>query len=166
MGQERHTKLRDEIGPIKDYKEYFKFTFVRNPWDRMVSYFLFKKKNETTLASLTLNQFLNPCRWCKVPSSQVIFLRIGGKGGSIGADFVGRFENIEEDFQELCSQIFDHIGMEVDKENYPKLIHSNKSKRKKLYSDYYNESTKAKAKRLFPKDLQEFGYKFEGKLKW
>ena len=37
-------KLSDYENKIKNLNEIYKFTIIRNPWDRLVSYFFFKKK--------------------------------------------------------------------------------------------------------------------------
>ncbi len=70
--------------------------------------------------------------------------------GNLLVDFVGRFENLEEDFQTICKKL--------NLQN-TKLPHSRKSKRSKGYMDYYDKETLAIISEKFDKDFQYFNYK-------
>ena len=41
----RHSTYSEIISKFLNVKNYFKFCFVRNPWDRILSFYLFKKHN-------------------------------------------------------------------------------------------------------------------------
>lgn len=64
-------------------------------------------------------------------------------------DFVGRFENIEEDFRAICRK----VGITAS------LPHVNKSKRTD-YRDYYDAETRDLTARLYAEDIERFGYTF------
>ena len=67
-------------------------------------------------------------------------------------DFIGRFENLEEDFR----YIQEKLSIKCD------LPHINKSSEGKVhYSSFYNDSLQRNCRKVFKKDLDYFGYKFE-----
>ena len=66
------------------------------------------------------------------------------------ADFIGRFENYEQDL----SILFEKLGLEFTAPDV-----ANNTKRSH-YRDYYDEETIALAKQLYHEDLTQFGYEF------
>jgi len=123
------------------YIKYFKFTFVRNPWSKAVSEW--KYFNKVLNFNLTLKQSLSS----KYPFldhnlDQIIFAR--------NCDFVGRFENLQEDFDIIC----DKIGIPQQQ-----LPHSNKTNHKH-YTEYYDDETREIVAQKYAKDIEHFGYTF------
>lgn len=123
------------------YIKYFKFTFVRNPWDKAVSEWKYFNKVENlnlTLRQSLMTQFPFPDH----NIHQTVFAK--------NCDFIGRFENLQEDFNIVCNK----IGIPRIK-----LPHDNKTKHKH-YTEYYNDETREIVEQKFSKDIKYFGYKF------
>ena len=151
-------------------KDYFKFSFVRNPWDMTVSqyHFMWKssypwpihwRKEHKEFAKLSFEE------WVLHPSFQFSTIRsidiIGNRhhdgtflgwimGNKLNIDFIGKFENLQQDFDIIC----DKIGIPPKK-----LPHENKTKHKD-YREYYDEETKQIVGEKYAKDIEYFGYKF------
>ena len=106
-----------------DFNHYKKFGTIRNPWDRMVSWWKWENNGRS------FSEFI------KFPSnfnSKSILQDHFSINDKIIIDSYIRFENIQEDFNKVC----DEIGI-PNKE----LLHMNKSKHKH-YREYYNDELK------------------------
>lgn len=169
--EKKEIKKIDKRAALR-HNRYFKFAFTRNPYDRLVSCYINKILNPYNVHGKAKNNFLrhNPDfhegmdfkSFAKEVSSisdnfsdrhiksQHCFL-LDKKGRWI-PDFLGKFENLEEDFKKICKK------MGVSKP--PSLPHKRKSKRIDGYRDYYDEETKRLVERRYKKDLELFGYKF------
>lgn len=133
------------------FDSFFKFSFVRNPWDWQVSlyhYILDHPENcghEETKAMGSFRNFVFSRE--KSDFSQTGCLV--DESGKLLVDFVGRFENLEVDFQTICKR----VGITAT------LPHINKSDRLG-YRDYYDEETRALTARVYVEDIERFGYTF------
>jgi hypothetical protein len=148
----------------KIWKDYFKFAFVRNPWDWVVSQCAFErgpghklsfnKNKKLTVAQihemrkLMQKKFRRGITWHDYVTQ---YTRLSDRQGKILVDFVGRYENLQGDFDKVC----DKIGIPRKK-----LPHLNPSSHKH-YSSYYNKTTKDLVNKLYKKDIEYFGYEFE-----
>ncbi len=123
----------------KEFKEYFKFTVVRNPWDWLVSRYFWSRYHQR-LFDYTFEEFIdNVYRgeslnknqpWLEEAlNSQVSRISIEGK---ISVDFIIKFENLQKDFDKVC---------EIAKITKRKLPHKFKTKHNH-YSDYYTPKLK------------------------
>lgn len=138
--------------------EYFKFAFCRNPWERKVSQYFYgrqaaKKGHEWAISNRNLQkQFKDYAssieNWRTFKDGQYNWVL--NKEGELGLDFIGKSENIQEDFNYACER----IGLPQ-----MELPHSNKSKHKH-YTEYYDEETKNLFAKNYSKDIEFFNYKF------
>lgn len=150
------------------FNKYFKFTFVRNPWDRLVSAYFFMKKGgrnpfdkkwaEQHLSDInSFQEFvekLNNKNFRRVVLAEQHFRPqykyVCDYKENILTDFTGRLENIEKDFDYVSKR----LGINA------KLPHFNKSK-KGNYKNYYNYRMKQIVANIYKKDIKLFNYKFE-----
>lgn len=150
----RHTKASELIEAIgrKTFDSYFSFAFVRNPWDWQVSLYHYMRKStyhHQHEFSKSFAGFDDYIRWrCE---NEVRFQKdfIYSAEGELLVDFVGKLENIENDFNTICSR----IGVTA---TLPKLNVSNTVP----YQQFYNEETQELVRRAFEPDIKLFGYEF------
>ncbi|MBC8002129.1 MAG: sulfotransferase family 2 domain-containing protein [Opitutaceae bacterium] len=141
----------------------FKFAFVRNPYDRAVSLFAYLKKLKFpevpeamtfTEFCLTLERGAYPpvglYNYKGLSQCNLMLSWITDRSGKIIADFVGRYETLQKDFQTVC----DTIGI---KETIP---HENKTEHRP-YQEYFDPRTRAIIEKVYRKDLDAFGYSFD-----
>jgi chondroitin 4-sulfotransferase 11 len=141
-----------------DYSSYFKFAFVRNPWERCLSAHRWFIQNDD-LGNIPFRKFMHT--YFSEPSLQSCTRRYFQKmdlqknwitdgDDKIIIDFIGRFENLQEDFNTIC----DRIG--IPKQQLP---HRNKTNHKH-YTEYYDGETRQIVAEKYAKDIEMFGYKF------
>jgi len=157
----KHANLQREYDNKKinfDCSDYFVFCFVRNPWDRALSIYKQLQKplnlsglNRNFLYNLsTTNSFTDFIK--KLPEEffknwrQSKYYLLNDEP----IDFIGRFENIQHDFNIVC----DKIG--IKRRELPR---KNKSKHKN-YTEYYDDETRDIVAKEFAKDIEYFGYEF------
>ena len=149
------------------FDAYFKFTFVRNPWDRAVSAFTYLQQggsaaSEEDQAWSTFvsgfdsfddfaREWLSPdnARRYALFTPQVEFLK--DRFGRVDMDFIGRFENLAEDFATVAARL------EVN----ASLPHINAS-REQGYQAYYSEASRMRVAAAYAEDIEQFGYTFDG----
>ena len=147
-----------------DYSNYFIFCFVKNPWARTLSIYKQMQKPQHKVkdcAHKSVRKFLYnlstqnrfPDFIKKIPESyiqnwQQHYYYLLEDGNPI--DFIGKFENLKEDFDIAC----DKIGIPKQK-----LPHKNKSQHKH-YTEHYDDEAREIVTDKFKKDIKYFGYKF------
>ena len=154
-----------QLDPDK-FDRYFKFTFVRNPWDRAVSAYTYlcrggspASKDDQYWAEFT-NSFDSfddfVCNWMSEENilrnalftPQVTFLK--NIFGQVNMDFIGRFENLEKDFNTIATK----LGLTAQ------LPHLNQS-RAETYQAFYTPKSQAVIKQLYSEDIAMFEYEFD-----
>jgi hypothetical protein len=134
-------------------KEYFGFSFVRNPWDREVSlyHYILRSNHHKRRIVLKMKDFDEYIRWRgerRNERDQVFWTH--DKQGNQLVDFIGRYERLEEDFQTICKMI--GITATLGKEN---------ASSHRDYRSYYSAETAVIVAELYKRDLKTFGYTFE-----
>ncbi len=136
-------------------RSLFKFAFVRNPWDRLVSWYAYILEDEThhrhrrvraqgDFAAFVHHEARKPRR------SQWWMLR--NAADELGVDFVGRFEHLERDMGEVCSRL------RLDYRPLPRA----KSSRHAAYQTFYTPELAEFVARHWARDVEAFGYRFDG----
>lgn len=141
--------------------DVFKFTFVRNPWDRFVSIYNYCVKGSDVYRCRNVEQEVsfelfcdiratglhigNPFVWNIHYRAQSDFIDLND------IDFIGRFENIQHDFDRVC----ECIGLEqieLQKVNCTDRMN---------YIEYYNDRTRDIIYNVYRNDIKHFGYEFD-----
>lgn len=162
-----HRRLRDyyNVFPESTIREYYKFAFVRNPWDRLVSTYVFLKKGGMTdkdkaWADANLSEYddfgtfvrkwINPENIYTYIHFIPQFEFVIDKNGESGVDFVGRFENLNRDFETVAQQ----LGIESE------LKKVNSSRKDSEYRSFYDDETREIVAKVYARDIEMFNYEF------
>lgn len=152
------TKSRPEKGLPKKFMKYFKFAFVRNPWDRIVSCYFQKivtKKYPLFQACFDkdFEFFIDYINRLDVSKANA-HIRLQTKLIPVHlCDFIGKLDHFEEDLK----YVTDVIGIKM-----PLLSCKNKSEHAH-YSTYYNDRTRQIIAEKYKEDIDAFGFTFEAK---
>jgi hypothetical protein len=111
----KHASLEEHISCLNyfdiDHSEFFKFTCVRNPWDIAVSRYLFNvlhsdRFDKHDFKNMTFSEWLN-FRFLEQDSNKTKVLNLKPFThfkDEYAVDFVVRFENYRDDFEELVKR--------------------------------------------------------------
>ena len=156
-----HAKAREvkHALPADVYQSFYKFAFVRNPWDWQVSmyHFLLQETENPRYALVkSMSGFAEYLEWViqtpnPYPKGAAKFQKemVTDEQGQIIVDFIGRYETLAHDFQQICQVL--RIKAEL-----PYLNHTDHRE----YRSYYTETTKRLVAEHFREDIALFGYAF------
>ena len=144
-------QVRPFIRP-EQFDSFFKFAFVRNPFDRFISYCAFMTRVRGELESRphqVMQHYIDHPQWKHVLfQPQYSFVADGG--GNLLSDYVGRVEQMQQSYDEIARR----IGIES-----AELGRVNATKRRD-YRDYYTPALVDGVAALYARDLELFGYEF------
>lgn len=136
------------------HKDIFGFSFVRNPWDRVVSAF-FDPFLQTPAEDF--DQFVStilPDMLQKIPTHEsihffpAVYFTVSPKRD---LDFIGKHENLREDMSILSEKI--GVSLKIGH-------HRTSSRPKSRHKEMYNSNTKNVIKMLYAQDIERFEYEF------
>lgn len=148
------------------YRGHFRFAFVRNPWDRLLSCWSQKLapggqglgreryNGERLWVGMSFPEFVNAV--CHIPDrnadphfrSQHTVVCGNGPRKRVLANFVGRYERLEEDF----SKVAERLGADL---RLPRLL---VSERPRSYQDAYDDQLAHRVGERYQRDAEIFGY--------
>lgn len=136
------------------FARVFSFTVVRNPYDRVLSAFVYLQRTGKIDQSITFPQFCTDILSVQgtsidphfEPQSDGLFCE-----GKLIPKFVGRFESIQSDWHKIAEAI-----------DGPKsLPHINATIRRKHYEAYYDHAAREVVEEIYADDIENFDYQFE-----
>lgn len=156
----KHSTLADIDGLVDagDLDRFLLFTLVRNPWDRMVSYYHWLRGQSFGHPAVALAKGQDFSGFLNHPQTQASFtanpyasyLR-DARGAERAAVWV-RLEHMAEDIAPVEA----HLGFPL----HPERV--NASPRPRDWRGFYNEADAALLARICAEDIARFGYTFDG----
>jgi hypothetical protein len=149
-------QIRQEVG-VEKFSRCFRFSFVRNPWDKAVSQYAYMRERDDLRAFIGMNEDDSFARYLALIQKrqhvqwmpQIDFLT--DEHENILVHFIGRFERLAEDAQ----TVFARLGVQCDR--MPHRLRSRRSH----YWECYNDETRKLISRLYGSDIDTFSYVFD-----
>lgn len=147
----KHTTMKDLISKVNNPNDYFKIAFIRNPYDRALSKYFHHKKVDGGTPMEKLAKKMDFNEWVKKggldnfkPQYMYVY-----DGDIKLCDFIGRFENLHEDYNILKHRF-----------NLDELMLLNHNPLKKVtnYYYFYNNESLEYINKKYEKDFDLFNY--------
>lgn len=165
-----------------EFERYYKFAFVRNPWARLVSEYRYRPfyVHRFDFKTFVLKKLPSP-GWSDLYRHVMPQRRyLVDEAGRMLVDFVGRFENLQADFDRVCAMLALE-DTELPKANVTRVAAASLFSRTtwyrimgalegrfhvpewKDYRDYYDSETREYVADLYREDIEAFGYAFDSR---
>jgi hypothetical protein len=145
----KHSMLgeyRDALGN-EQFRNLYKFTCVRNPWDRMVSYYFTPTQSPETWDRKKFRRIISKA----VPVADYLRLDQRKEDPFSNVDYIMRFENLADDFRTVCGT----LGI------LPATLPRYNRSSREHYSKYYDDELRELVRARFAAEIERFGYIFE-----
>ncbi len=145
----KHSTLgeyREALGD-EQFRSLYKFTCVRNPWDRMVSYYFTPTQSPESWDRKKFRNMISKA------VSVADYLRLDWDEADpfANVNYIIRFENLADDFRTVCGT----LG--ISPTTLPQYNRSNREH----YSKYYDHELRELVRMRFAAEIERFGYTFE-----
>jgi hypothetical protein len=156
--------IRQVLNNDAVFHAYFKFTIVRNPWDRLVSALAWTDQKWSKGVELSVLEFeqklaqlygvLTTAPATVTPSSLPPFVLpqhsyIYDSGGAMQVDLVAKYETLESDWERIRQRLRIDTAL-------PRRMKSHH----RSYREYYTASTRDMVATLYTRDIALFDYEF------
>lgn len=150
-----------------EFDSFFKYAFVRNPWDRLVSAFHYLKpggrnKQDAEWADAHLSPYDNVSDFVvgwlsEANADSALHFRpqhtfVCCPGGGLEVNLIARYESIAEDYDAIRSIL--KTGSDLPATNVTR-------ERPKDYRTEYTDRAAEIVQRVYAKDIELFGYAFD-----
>lgn len=152
------SQVREEVGE-KIFETFYKFAFTRNPWDRIVSQFVYMQQrpdlmdyigmslNTEFKSYLDLIQQKEHVQW--MPQHKFLL----DEDGTPLIDHIGRLESFKTDFSSILADLKLDASMQV--------AHINRTDRKPIKEYYNDRETVETVADIYSEDINLLGYSFD-----
>ena len=145
-------QIRPHLEPAT-WDDYFKFGFVRNPFDRFVSTCFFLNRANPGFAESAvpfMKRALSVPRFRQRVLVRPQYRQLTDEHGELAIDFVGRYEDLQTSYDEVCAR----LGVPTTS-----LGRKNPSEHSS-YTSYYDDELRGIVGEFYAEDLRLFGYDF------
>jgi hypothetical protein len=136
----------------EDFQGFFKFAFVRNPFDRFITYCAFMTREGGQFEQNPKNvmrHFIDNPPWQHI-LFQPQHALVTDPDGTLLTDYLGRVEEMQRSYDEATRRI-GIPSRPLDRVN---------ASSRKDYRDYYDQPLIDGVAKLYARDLELFGYEF------
>jgi hypothetical protein len=141
------SRVRDYVGE-EVWRSYFKFAFDRNPWDRQVSWYLYKTKTKRFRPSF--ERFMQDRRRAFVTNYAIYTI-----DGALAVDFVGRYENLQDELAKALDLAGVGRHLKVPRTN----VTPDKDQARD-YRSYYSDATRERVAEWYAPEIALLHYGF------
>lgn len=145
----------NQIRPVlgeKVFNEYYKFAFVRNPFDRFVSYCSFMSRDTGAFAAQP-REFMKYILTELKPNDHLLYMSqyefIVDQNEKLAVDYVGRNESMQDSYSRICLE----IGIPATELS---IVNSSQHR---PYMEYYDDEIHSLVSNVYGKDIDMFGYR-------
>ena len=155
----KHATLADLDGVVRaeELDDLFVFTLVRNPWDRLVSYYHWLQTQNFAHPAVGYAKRLDFGAFVAEPLIEQSFSQasaasyVTDANGIERANLFIRLEHLLEDIVPLEA----HLGFDLE------VPHVNQSTRSRDYREAYSDKSREQVEQMCAIDIARFGYRFD-----